>query len=278
MTADNFNILIAGLGLMGGSLARALRGFKNAGITAFDKDAGVIARALSEGVIDAGGADAAELLPDADLVIVCLYPADTVNFINNGRFKSGAVVTDICGIKKYVTDSVTNPEVCYIGGHPMAGRELSGYGAAEEELFLGASYILTPGADAPESAVELLRSMAGYIGCRRVEITTPEKHDAMIAYTSQLMHVAASALCDNPLLEEAGSYSAGSLRDCTRVANINSEMWSELFLKNRAALTARITELERSMDKIKTLLNAEDSAGLRAFLEKSAERKRRFLA
>lgn len=273
---DSFNILIVGLGIMGGSLAKALKGFKSANIFAVDKRADVIQKAKDAGEISDGANSAERFLPICDLVIICLYPKHTVDFINSGKFKKGAVVTDICGVKQFVLEHIKNDNVVFLGGHPMAGRELSGYEASVKNLFLGASYILTPQKNTPTFAVSLLTEMAKYIGCRSVKITTPEKHDEMIAYTSQLMHVVAAALCDNPLLAEATDFSAGSLRDCTRVANLNAVMWSELFCENKHELIKRINEFESGMDTVKAYLSADDTDGLCKFLEAAASRKRSF--
>lgn len=275
---DDFNILIVGLGIMGGSLAKALRGFKNCKIYGVNRSQSVIHQAMSEGVIDDGATTAERFLPLADLVIVCLYPNLTIDFINNNKFKKGAVVTDICGVKQYVLEKITNKDIDFIGGHPMAGRELSGYSASLADLFKKASYILTPTKETSEYATSLMRELAEHIGCKQVTITTPKNHDEMIAYTSQLMHVVAVSLCDNELLSSAVGYSAGSLRDCTRVANLNAPMWSELFMENRDELIDRIDEFEKSMDAIKESLSAGDTDGLCVFLEAAAKRKRDFLS
>lgn len=275
---SDFNILIAGLGLMGGSLAKALRGFKNSKIFGFDLSADVVNQAKADGVIDDGSICAKDFSGLCDLVIVCLYPDLAIDFINNNSFKKGAVVTDICGVKQYVLENIKNEEIDFLGAHPMAGRELSGYSASKADLFKNASYILTPSDKTSEHAVSLMKELADFIGCSKVTITTPEKHDEMIAYTSQLMHVVAVALCDNELLEMASGYSAGSLRDCTRVADLNAPMWSELFFENKEELIKRINEFEKSMDTIKEHLLSGNTPSLCDFLKKSAKRKRNFLS
>lgn len=275
---SDFNVLIVGLGLMGGSLAKALRGFKNCNIFAVNRSPEVIRQAIAEGVIDDGDTDPQKFLPKADLVIVCLYPNLTLDFINNNKFKKGAVVTDICGVKQYVLQNIKNKDIDFIGGHPMAGREVSGYQASLSTLFIKASYILTPSKETSEYALSLMREVAEYIGCKQITVTTPKNHDEMIAYTSQLMHVVAVALCDNELLSSAVGYSAGSLRDCTRVADLNAGMWSELFTENREELIERIDEFTHSMNIIKTHLLSGDTDGLCKFLESAARRKRDFLS
>ena len=160
----------------------------------------------------------------------------------------------------------------------MAGKEVGGYENSDKTLFFGASYLLTPDEDASKEDICLLQEMAAYIGCRKTVVCSAKEHDAMIAYTSQLMHVVAAALCDNPLLDEAEGYSAGSLRDCTRVAKLDAKLWTELFFANKEELIARINEFENSMDKVKNALSANDRQSLQTFLEHSTERKRRYLS
>lgn len=273
-------ITIVGLGLIGGSLAKALRGFKNAKICGCDTDPSVLERALGEGVIDE--AAQGEAACGADLVILCLYPSACVKFVsdNAAYFKNGAVVTDTAGIKGYLTDEITAllPEGAdFVGGHPMAGREKGGYDNSDAGLFGGAAYLVVPG-KAREESVRLVEEMAEYIGCRRSVRCDTQTHDDMIAYTSQLMHVVAAALCDSPYLKRSADFSAGSLRDCTRVALINAPMWSELFCENADALCARIEEFEESLDKLKTAIREKDFDGLCGLLAAARENKLSYLA
>lgn len=275
-------ISIIGLGLIGGSIARRLRGFRDAELYGVDSDRETIALAKADGIIDKGFTDGAEAAASADLIILCLYPEANVEFIrtHSARFKRGAVLTDVSGVKSFVLngiDGILPPEVEFIGGHPMAGREVGGYKSSTDTLFDGASYLITPTRASSAGAVGLVREMAEYIGCRSVITTTPAEHDAMIAYTSQLMHVVAVALCDNPLIERAASFSAGSLRDCTRVALINADMWSELFLENAVELCARIDELEQSLGKIRAAVAARDRTGLKQILQDAAAQKQKWL-
>lgn len=182
------------------------------------------------------------------------------------------------GVKQAIYEGLTNPNIDFIGGHPMAGREVSGFSASDATLFRNAGYLITPTETNSPEHVELLKRMAAYIGCRETVITTPAEHDAMIAYTSQLMHVVAAVLCASPRLLKAKDFSAGSLRDCTRVAKLDSRLWSQLFLANREELSACITEFENGLDVIKACLSRDDAAGLADFLEQSVQRKAEFLA
>ncbi|MDO4618216.1 MAG: prephenate dehydrogenase [Clostridia bacterium] len=276
-------ITVVGLGLIGGSLVRRLRGFKNSEIYGVDIDEATLKLAESDGVIDKGFKNGEEAISNADLVVMCLYPEKNVEFIkaNANKFKNGAVITDVSGVKSFVLNGIKGilpDSVEFVGGHPMAGRETGGYKSSTDTLFDGASYLITPSKENSAYAVGLVREMAEYVGAKHVVTTSPEEHDAMIAYTSQLMHVVAVALCDNPLLERSGSFSAGSLRDCTRVALINADMWSELFLENAGSLCDRIDEFEKSLDSIKDAINENDREGLKNILIRATERKQKWLS
>ncbi|MBS7297782.1 MAG: prephenate dehydrogenase [Eubacteriales bacterium] len=276
-------VTVVGLGLIGGSMVRRLRGFMDAKIYGVDIDTETLRLAESDGVIDKGYIDGKSIVGESDLIILCLYPEKNVEFVreNAHLLKKDAVLTDVSGVKGYVLKGIEGylPDgVEFIGGHPMAGRETGGYKSSTDTLFDGASYLITPAKDNSARAVSLVRSMAEYIGCRHVVTTSPEEHDAMIAYTSQLMHVVAVALCDNPLLERSASFSAGSLRDCTRVALINADMWSELFLENKDALCDRIDEFKESLDAIKLATKTGDREGLKNILARASERKQKWLS
>lgn len=159
----------------------------------------------------------------------------------------------------------------------MAGRETGGYQSSTDTLFEKASFLITPTERNKPQSIALVREMAEYIGCAHVVTTTAAEHDAMIAYTSQLMHVVAVALCDNPILERSAFFSAGSLRDCTRVANINEVMWSELFLENKEQLAQRIKEMQCSLQKIVAALEDEDEEELKDIMKYAKNRKLKWL-
>ena len=275
-------IAIIGLGLIGGSMARRLRGFHNCRICAYNRTPETLLLARQDGVIDEGYSTPGEAMEDADLIIMCLYPKLNVDFIkeNIDKIKPGAVITDVTGIKGYMVRELLGvlPEnVDFIGGHPMAGREVGGYKSSTDTLFDNASYIITPTPENESENIALVREMAKYIGCRTVMTTTPDEHDAIIAYTSQLMHVVAVALCDNPMIERSASFSAGSLRDCTRVAVINAQMWSELFAENKEHLSKRIDEMIHSLEKIKTAVDNADRDELEKIMEHATEQKLKWL-
>ena len=270
-------VAICGLGLIGGSLLKALQGFENITIYGLDTDEATWQAAYAAGLIE-NEKNAETVFAEADVTFICLPPQAAVACINQSKFKPGALVTDVCGVKQAIYKGVTNRDIDFIGGHPMAGREVSGFFASDAKLFCGASYLVTPNAQNKPEHVEWLKRMTAYIGCREMVITTPEEHDAMIAYTSQLMHVVAAVLCASPRLDAAKNFSAGSLRDCTRVAKLDAKLWSQLFLANGQELMDCITEFETGLETVKTCVAQNDSEGLAAFLEKSVQRKADFLA
>ncbi len=274
--------LVVGLGLIGGSVARRLRGFHDTEITGIDKNERTIALALGDGVIDAGHTENEQAVRDADFLILCLYPKANVEFIKNNAhlLKKGAVITDVSGVKEFMVKELSKllPEyVDYVGAHPMAGREVGGYQSSTDTLFERASFLITPTDDNKPESIALVRELAEYIGCAHVVTTTPKEHDAMIAYTSQLMHVVALALCDNPVLERSAFFSAGSLRDCTRVANINEIMWSELFLENKDELVDKINDMQESLEKMKNAIEREDEPKLQELMRYAKSQKLKWL-
>lgn len=271
------NLMIVGLGLIGGSYAKALKGFEDICVWGMDLNDNTLKSAQNDGVIYKGVKDAKEVLHNMDVVIMCITPQACVNFINNNKFKKGALVTDVCGVKSYIYDNIKNDDIDFIGGHPMAGRECGGYESSLADLYKGTNYILITKPENKRENILLMEKIIYYIGCSKITYSTPEEHDVMIGYTSQLMHVVAAALCDNEVLDRAERFSAGSLRDCTRVAKLNPDMWTELFLKNRVALSEQIDIFTNSLNEIGNMIKESDEEGIRQFLNRSAERKIRYL-
>ena len=272
-------IAIIGLGLIGGSMAMALKGFEEFEIVGVDTDPATLDFAAGHGVADRLTDDAGAAIAGADLVFLCLRPKGIVDFLHAHRddFKSGALVTDVCGIKTAIVDAaaVLPPQVGFIGGHPMAGKETSGVFHADGKLFQGAHYILTPRPGHRPEHLDLLRRVAAHIGCRDVVETTTQKHDAIIAYTSQVMHILAVAVCDDPDLFECRGFEGGSFRDCTRVAALDVPLWTQLFSMNAPALTKVIRDLEDNLRAYRLVLERGDTAALTQKLAWSADRKRR---
>lgn len=275
-------IAIIGLGLIGGSMARRLRGFHGCRIAAYNRTRESLFLALADGVIDEACETPGDAMEDADLIIMCLYPQLNIDFVrdNLDRLKPGAVITDVSGVKGFIIremQRILPDTVEFIGGHPMAGREVGGYKSSTDTLFDNAPYVITPTADSKPETIGLIREMARYIGCGIVTTTSPDEHDSIIAYTSQLMHVVAVALCDNPLLERAGAFAGGSLQDCTRIAVINETMWSELFVENKGCLAERITEFQETLEMIKRAVLSEDRDALEEIMKRGKERKLKWL-
>lgn len=245
------NIAVVGLGLIGGSFCKTLKKHTFHRIMGIDRDPETIRKALECGAIDEEIPP--ERLSEANLVIICLYPKAIVEFVEQNAcfFKKGGIVTDSCGVKEYVVSKCTSildkEGVIFVGTHPMAGREFSGFDYATDDLFEGASYIITPSDDTPQIAVDLLQTLAGSLGFGKAVVSTPKRHDEIIAYTSQLAHVVSNAYVKSPTMLNFDGFSAGSFQDLTRVAKLNEYMWSELFMCNREAL---LTEINCILDRI----------------------------
>lgn len=250
------NIVIVGLGLIGGSIAKALTQYTDHRVYAFNRTRQVLDDALDSGAIH-GIADR-HTLAAADVIYLCLYPEADIRFVEEygNSFRPGCIVTDACGIKNAICPSLValskKFNFVFVGGHPMAGKERSGFYVSEAALFRGASYILVP-CEADEASVETVRSLAMEMGFGGTVCTTMENHDQMIAFTSQLPHLLACAYVLSPRCREHRGFSAGSYRDVSRVARINADMWTELFFDNQEAL---IRETDTLMDHLQQLRNA----------------------
>lgn len=279
MDETDFKIAVIGLGIIGGSMAYALRGFRNARIAGCDTNADTRKKALARGAVDEVFDDARSAVQGADLIIICVYPEIIPKIIEDckGVFKDGAVVTDVCGVKAELAQKLKEivPQgIEYVGGHPMAGRETDGFDSASPELFGMCGYIITP-IDGLSRArgIKLVREAAHYIGAARITESTPEEHDSVIAYTSDLMHISAAALCLDYNRGMNRAYTAGAFRDCTRIANINPQLWSELFIENRDCLLSEIDRFQASIDRLKKAIEANDRQELCDILTTVRENK-----
>ncbi len=272
-------ILVVGLGLIGGSLAMALLGFEDFEIVGTDVSPAVREQAADKGAGDRVVPDPGPELPGADVVVLCQDPAGITGFLaeHRNRFKPGSLITDVCGVKTAVMEAAAClPDgVDFIGCHPMAGKEVSGIANAEAGLFRNTHFIVTPGPRSTREHVALLRRMAAHCRFGDVIETTPERHDAMIAYTSQLMHVIALSVCDNDELFACQGFEGGSFRDCTRVAALDPAMWVQLFTLNAPALTQVVRALEERMGQYRKAMESGDVEGLRAMLARASDRKKR---
>lgn len=264
------NILIVGLGLIGASLAKTLKKNTNHHIMGWNRTQTVSDRAVSDGVIDETGV-LEELIPRADVTIINFYPDAIVPFILSNRdlFKKNSIVTDSCGIKTKICRQLQNEkfDFYFIGAHPMAGREVSGYDNSLPTLFDNASFICTPFDNTPRYATDALVGLAEEMGFARTVVTTPEHHDEMIAFTSQIAHVLACSYVLSPLAPYHAGYSAGSYRDVSRVARINADMWTQLFLDNGEPLVREIDDLINNLSKFKRAINSNDEKTLHDLME-----------
>jgi len=264
------NIGIVGLGLIGGSLAKAIKGHTDHTIFGYDNKDSVLLKAQMFGVID--GELTEENLGGCDLVMLALYPADTINYVQKhaALFRKGGTVLDCCGVKTPVCaplfETAKQYDFHFVGGHPMAGLEVSGFDYSQGALFDCASMLLVPGPDADIAGLHLLKELFLKIGFSRVQLTTAEEHDQIIACTSQLAHIVSNAYVKAPLAVRHEGFSAGSFKDMTRVAKLNVPMWAELFLDNRENLIAEIEGLTQRLDAYCETLRREDREGLSQLL------------
>ncbi len=277
--AQKKTALVVGLGLIGGSVAMALRGFENYRVVGTDCSSQTRSYAAAHGVCDEVAERVEDVLGQADVVLFAMRPHGIAQQIEAFRdsFKPGALVTDVGGIKGAIMEAAQclPDTVDFIGCHPMAGKETSGVENAEKELFHNAHFILTPGPRSTQEHVDLLQRMGKYMGFRDVVITTPEEHDAIIAYTSQLMHIIAVATCDDEDLFRCKGFEGGSFRGCTRVAALDVPLWTELFTMNAPALCRCIRTLEDNLCAYREVLERGDREQLVEKLTASARRKRK---
>lgn len=257
---------IVGLGLMGGSLAKAISFGTEHTVWGTNRSPDPVKKALELGAIEKELT--ADGLKECDLVIVSLYPDATIEYIKNNAklFKKGSVIMDVSGVKRYVCDALEDVakenEFIFIGAHPMAGFHQSGFDYSSEKMFNNSSMILTPYEYTPKEAVELIKELFLKIGFTNIQMSTPDEHDKIIAFTSQLAHVVSNAYVKSPEALEHKGFSAGSYKDLTRVAFLNENMWSELFLENRDNLIKEIDCIVKNLVQYKKALENNDRENL----------------
>lgn len=265
-------VLICGLGLIGASLAKTLKKNTTHTVLGWNRTPSVTEKALRDGVIDRTG-DIDELMSDADITFVNFYPDAIVPFIleHKNSFKKDSIVTDSCGIKTKICKELEHEKLnfYYVGAHPMAGREVGGYDNSQDTLFDKASFIVTPYENTPRNKIDALVGLAQDMKFARTVVTTPEHHDEMIAFTSQIAHVLACSYVLSPLAPMHPGYSAGSYRDVSRVARINAEMWSDLFIDNKDALVREVDDLVSNLMKFKYNIINEDRQALCDLMNKA---------
>ena len=271
-------VTIVGMGLMGASMAEGLsrEGYRVSGV---DIDRGALDYCEDKGIIERGYERPEEILGETDLLIMAIYPKGMLKFIERyrGLFKKGLVLTDICGIKLSFIDEVQKlmPQGCqFVGAHPMAGREKTGAEHGDPEIFVGANFIVTPTERNTEEGVAMVEEIARSLSFGRISRLSPEGHDNMVAFTSQLTHAIAVALVNSDKDKDTYSFTGDSYRELTRIAMINEELWSELFLENRENLIGKIEDFQEKLEVIKgALISGKGEILKREFRSSTARRK-----
>lgn len=272
-------IVVVGLGVIGGSFIMALKEAGYTDVYGIDINKESLKKAEDKELIRKGYTDGNEVLKDADLIIISLYPRLVKNFIlqNKENFKDGAIITDATGVKKFFIDDILAilPEnIDFVFGHPMAGREKRGIDFASSKVFHGANYIITPVKRNKPENIELIENLVYKLGFKRIKKITPEYHDEMIGFVSQLPHAIAVSLINSDIEgRETGSFIGDSYRDLTRIANINEDLWPELFLENKNNLLTSIQNFENELDKIKNAIKKDDKESLKKLFVKSTQRR-----
>ncbi|MFY9414356.1 MAG: prephenate dehydrogenase [Tepidanaerobacteraceae bacterium] len=279
MDCSDFNITVVGLGLIGGSLAMAIsKKIKTKQLWGVDIDRDALDLAMASRIINKGFTDPKEPLQESDLVFVCIYPKAAVKFIreNMRHFKTGAIVTDVTGLKGLIFREISpilRDDIDFIGGHPMAGNEFQGIQFASEKIFKGADYIMTPSAKSKRANVSLLKDLLFKIGFANVVEMGPEQHDDMVAFTSHLPHIMALSLVLNPMIENTSICTGGSFRDVTRVARINGDLWTELLLENASYVVKHLDIFLSNLQEFKKAILGNDSVSLRELFSKAQKLK-----
>jgi len=271
---------IIGLGLIGGSYAKALKNLKVKNIIGVDSNPIVAMMAKDEGVITENCNDSMEPLKRADVIICALYPAAVLNFVqkNAQYFKKVILFTDVMGIKGDIleqVDELLGAEQDFVAGHPMAGREGQGYGQSAAEIFNGANYIIVPRAHNNKDKIAWLKKFAYELGCKNVVEVTAKEHDEIIAYTSNLPHAMAIALINSDSMTPNNKYFiAGGFRDATRVADINVALWADLFVSNRKNVISEIAKLQKQLERWSNALEKGSKEDLEQMMLSAKEKRK----
>ena len=268
---------IVGLGLIGGSMAKSIKSRTAHTVYGTDLNSETMTMARMCGAMDAPLTE--ENLPQCDVLLVAIRPAAAVEWVerNAERISKSAMVVDLCGVKRQVVEGIApiaqRRGFAYIGGHPMAGKERGGFTAATDDLFVGASMILTPDQRTDMQLLETLKTLFLDIGFAGLTFSDPEEHDRIIAFTSQLALLVSSAYVKSPEAQRRRGFSAGSFRDMTRVARLDEEMWTELFLDDADYLTGELKVLIGHLNEYLDALEARDAEKLHALLKDGREKK-----
>ncbi len=265
------NIGVVGLGLIGGSIAKSAKKNTNFKVFGYDIDENVVNKAVEKGILD-GALDNA-VLSLCDYVFIPLYPEAVIEYVekNAKSFKEDAVVIDCAGVKRSVCDKcfkiAEKGKFTFVGGHPMAGTQFSGFDNSKDTMFHNAPFVLTPKENEDILVLANAREVIMKLGFGRVSVMTPQKHDKLIAFTSQLAHVVSNAFVKSPSAMERKGISAGSYKDLTRVAYLNENMWTELFLDNKDNLIFELDNIINELKKYSDAMKNDDADLLKKLLK-----------
>lgn len=275
------NVLVVGLGVMGGSLALALSGSGKYTVYGVDIDENTLTKAEDMGMIKKGYTNPKDILPQIDFVIIGLYPKLVAKFIDENKdyFKPDAICMDVTGIKQKIIGDVQRvipDNIDFVFAHPMAGREDKGIDFASAQVLKGANFLITPMEQNKQGSIDFVAKMAIDCGFGRISIISPEDHDAIIAFTSQLSHVIAISLINSDTEElDTANYIGDSYRGITRIASINADLWTELFYGNKENILSVIDNFQAKVTEMRNMIENEDHENLMEFLDKASKRRRK---
>ena len=278
---NDVKFLIVGLGLIGGSYAEALTdlGYEVGAITRSQRS---IDYAVEKGLIAHGTTEVTkEYVSQFDIVVFALYPEVLTKWIESyqGYFKSGALLTDVTGVKVpvvYKIQEMLRSDVEFVGAHPMAGREVYGVENADKTIFRNANYIVTPTSKNTQSCIEACKSLGKILGFKTIAQLSPEEHDEMIGFLSQLTHCIAVSLMTCKDSEHLVDYTGDSFRDLTRIAKINEDMWCELFLLNKTELLSQMDLFIDKFNELRDSIERSDTEKIKTIMRTSTQRRRYF--
>ena len=268
---------IVGLGLIGGSMARSVKKHTIATVYGHDISPEAMALATESGAIDAPLTR--ETLQECDLLLIAIAPRSLVKWVEEhaDAIPTTTILVDLCGVKRYIYKHIApiarKKGFLYVGGHPMEGKEVSGFANSDRELYRDASMILCPDETADDESIDTLKAFFLSLGFGEIVFSTPEEHDRIIAYTSQLAHAASSAYIKSPTSRQRMGFTAGSYKDMTRVARLDPEMWTQLFMVNRDHMIDELQELVDNLTGYLDALKADDPAQLKKLLEEGRDLK-----
>ena len=268
---------IIGLGLIGGSMAKAYKENSGATVLAADRDSTIVEYARLQGAVD--GELTADTIPSCDLILIALYPRAAMEYLKNTAhlIAKEALVIDLCGTKRTICEAgfalAEQHGFTFVGGHPMAGLHHSGFKYARGNLFHGASMVLVPPTFDDIFLLDRVKKALAPAGFGRMTVTTADQHDEMIAFTSQLAHVVSNAYVKSPTARSHKGFSAGSYKDLTRVARLNEEMWSELFVENKEHLVSELNTLIASLTEYRDAIRDGNTDATRSLLKDGREAK-----